>query len=348
MIRSVPTAYSAPRWRKMTWVVWRQDRAAISALLALLAALSGLLVVSGNRLRTQYAELLRADCFGAHPVTGCPDLVNAFFQHTSDLGALNAGLRALPILAGIFIGAPLVARELESGTFQLVWTQGLGRYRWLTAKLVLVGLAIAVLICAVATVAAWWASPIYAAGVPSAAISRWPAGAFDVTAVTLPCWGVLSFACGVLAGAVIRRSVQAMAATAVILGLLSGLAYAKADGLLALAGADTVRGTALQLGQSAFMTASPTAGPHGSWVLRQWVTTPKGTTLDMYKALRSAGSPGLPGMSSWLARHHDVLRWTYDPASHYWPLQVLDGTILLACSVLVGGAAIAWLRSRAA
>jgi len=43
--------------RKMVWVVWRQDRAALATLLAVLAALTGILIVSGSKIRAQYAAL---------------------------------------------------------------------------------------------------------------------------------------------------------------------------------------------------------------------------------------------------------------------------------------------------
>jgi len=37
---------------------------------------------------------------------------------------------AVPGLIGIFWGAPLVARELETGTYRLAWTQSVTRKRW--------------------------------------------------------------------------------------------------------------------------------------------------------------------------------------------------------------------------
>ena len=46
---------------------------------------------------------------------------------------------AVPGLIGMFWGAPLVAREFETGTFRLAWTQGVTRTRWLAAKLAIAG-----------------------------------------------------------------------------------------------------------------------------------------------------------------------------------------------------------------
>ena len=46
-----------------------------------------------------------------------------------------------PAIIGIFWGAPLIARELDAGTFRLTWNQSITRTRWLTVKLTLIGLA---------------------------------------------------------------------------------------------------------------------------------------------------------------------------------------------------------------
>jgi hypothetical protein len=39
-------------------------------------------------------------------------------------------LTLAPALLGAFAGAPVLARELETGTFRYAWTQGFGRWRW--------------------------------------------------------------------------------------------------------------------------------------------------------------------------------------------------------------------------
>jgi len=53
---------------------------------------------------------------------------------------MDAIILVVPALLGIFWGAPLVANELETGTYRLAWTQSVTRKRWLAAKLGLVGL----------------------------------------------------------------------------------------------------------------------------------------------------------------------------------------------------------------
>jgi hypothetical protein len=48
-------------------------------------------------------------------------------------GFLTVLLLAVPALIGMFWGAPLVAREFETGTYRLAWTQGVTRTRWLAS-----------------------------------------------------------------------------------------------------------------------------------------------------------------------------------------------------------------------
>ena len=39
----------------------------------------------------------------------------------------------------MFLGAPLLSREYEQGTFRFAWTQGTGRIRWCAMKLNVLG-----------------------------------------------------------------------------------------------------------------------------------------------------------------------------------------------------------------
>ena len=66
----------------------------------------------------------------------------------------------VPGIIGIFWGAPLVARELETGTFRLAWTQSVTRTRWLAVKLAVVGLASMAVAGLLSLMVTWWASPL--------------------------------------------------------------------------------------------------------------------------------------------------------------------------------------------
>jgi hypothetical protein len=83
---------------------------------------------------------------------------------------------AAPAIIGIFWGAPLIARELETRTFALAWTQSITRTRWLVVKLALTGLAAMAVTEALTLMQAWWADPISKAIGPGGPYpgSSWP------------------------------------------------------------------------------------------------------------------------------------------------------------------------------
>ena len=65
-----------------------------------------------------------------------------------------------PAVIGLFWGAPLIARELETGTSALAWNQSVTRTRWLAVKLAVGGLAAMAVTEALSLMQAWWAAPI--------------------------------------------------------------------------------------------------------------------------------------------------------------------------------------------
>ena len=122
-----------------------------------LASMAILLGITGLRLARLYNTTV-ANC----STQGNCDVVKvAFFNHYLVLWQLlGPFLLAVPALIGIFWGAPLISRELETGTFQLVWTQSMSRRRWLLVKLGVVGvtgIAVAGLLSWLVT---WWMIPI--------------------------------------------------------------------------------------------------------------------------------------------------------------------------------------------
>ena len=121
-------------------------------------------------------------------------------------------------MIGAFAGAPLLARELETGTFRFAWTQGVGRMRWLVALLVPGALGVAAIIAAFGALVSWYKQPLVDSGIPQ----RLHASVFPVTGVAVAGWALAGFALGVLAGLVLRRVVPALAAT---LAPWTGLAF---------------------------------------------------------------------------------------------------------------------------
>jgi len=127
-----------------------------------------------------------------------------------------------------FVGAPVLAREMENGTFRYAWTQGFGRCRWALFKLGTLAVALAAASGALSLLLSWYYQPYLVAGNQAAGLSElsplWP-GLFDLRGVGLAAWTLVAFATGALAGMLARRIVPAIVAT---LATYAGLAYAAA------------------------------------------------------------------------------------------------------------------------
>ena len=80
--------------------------------------------------------------------------------------------RLVPALIGAFAGAPVLARELETGTFRYAWTQGFGRWRWTLAKLVLLAVVVAAAAGAFSVLFSWYYQPYFAAGYGDPGLAR--------------------------------------------------------------------------------------------------------------------------------------------------------------------------------
>jgi ABC-type transport system involved in multi-copper enzyme maturation permease subunit len=65
------------------------------------------------------------------PPAGCEALGRRFFDLQSDHASpVFSFMNLLPYAIGLFLGAPLIARELERGTTRLAWSMAPSRIRW--------------------------------------------------------------------------------------------------------------------------------------------------------------------------------------------------------------------------
>lgn len=210
----------------MTWLTWRQFRAAALAMSALVIAAFITLVLTGPHI----AHLYTVSHLGRCGLPGdCATDRNAFFNAIKTDGSAPviyfAGIAVLylvPALLGLFWGAPLAARETETGTLRLAWTQSVTRRRWLTVKLS-VGVTGAVVLAAMLSWAVtWWSSPIdKAAQLPgdtgTALPNHFNPVVFGARGVVPVAIAVFGFLLGVTSGLLLRRTLPALAATLVIL-----------------------------------------------------------------------------------------------------------------------------------
>jgi hypothetical protein len=198
----------------MTWLVWRQHRweAALGGLFL------GLLAAASMRSKIQLdgiAHQLQVEGCPAGFIGGlfnggltCQTLAQQRIQHLSSTPRyLYLAVIVLPALVGLFVGAPLLAREFEQGTHRLVWTQGITRLHWLTTKLGLL-LSAVVLASGIAALLGIW----YRATVDRNAT---PFQGFDAQGPVLIAYALFAVALAITAGALIRRTLPAMLVTLV-------------------------------------------------------------------------------------------------------------------------------------
>jgi hypothetical protein len=208
----------APRplpWRRMAWVTWRQHRATLIALPAILGAVSVFLLVAGLRIHHDYAVLTACRPFQSH---ACQNLNTSFNQTDWTIGnTLLILMNLAPALLGAFAGAPVLARELETGTFRYAWTQGYGRVRWTIAKLTLLAIAVVAVTGAFSQLFTWFFRPFIA----QEDLNVLTATVFGTRGLVFAAWTLVAFAFGAFLGMLFRRIIPAMAVT---LGVYLGLA----------------------------------------------------------------------------------------------------------------------------
>jgi hypothetical protein len=321
-------------WRRMAWVTWRQHRIALGAVAVFLGGLAVYLWLTGLQLHHAYAAVTA--CRPASSIA-CEDMANSFnTTYVSHAIAAVFLMQVAPALIGAFAGAPVLARELETGTFRYAWTQGFGRSRWTLGKLVPLAIAVTAGAGAVSVLFSWYYQPFFTEGfqTPLAPV------VIGLRGIAFAAWTLAAFAIGALAGMLIRRVVPAITATLAVYG---GLALA----------------AGLWLRQhylTPLLTSRPVL-PRSPWIIGQWYT--KGGRFA-FAGIQQSGTnaarlqhfcPSAPRpetLGQCLAQH-GYTQWTsYQPVSRFWPFQWIEGGWLLALSLLLIAATIWLVRRRAA
>jgi hypothetical protein len=237
----------------------------------------------------------------------------------------------LPGLLGMFVGAPLVARELESGTFRFAWSQGTHRLRWITVKLVLLGAALTVLTFGFSALFGWWYGPW------GPLMGRMASGqAYEITGVVFAARTLFAFTLGALLGTLIRRTVPAMAATAASWAAVAVPSVLWLRPLIQ-------RPVAVPAGSNLITS--------GGWVIHNWVQDPAGHHIaraQLLQAARAGGANSIDGFNTWMAQHHYTNWVSYQPDDRFWHFQTIEGAAYLVLAVLLGAATIWWIRHRTA
>jgi hypothetical protein len=269
-VQRIPARTRRVPLRRLAWVTWRQHRAALAGAGALLGVLGVYLVCMGLEMHNAYAHVAACHPSGS---ASCHNLLQSFNQHyygSQQGSVVTSGLNAqtvpflllpVPILLGVFVGAPVLARELESGTFRFAWTQACGRVRWAVTKLVLLAVALTVLAYTFSQLFTWYFSPFLAEG----KTGKFAMQLFGNLGVDFAAWTLLAFAVAAFLGVVIRRTVAAMAVALATCTVL-----------------DVATMMALRQHYAAPLVASGSNPPGGAsaWLMSQWLGGPNGQRFN--------------------------------------------------------------------
>jgi ABC-type transport system involved in multi-copper enzyme maturation permease subunit len=338
-------------WRRMAGITWRQHQVALAGVAALLGALTIWLWIAGTHVHDTYAALI-----ACHPASspGCQGLADTFNGTWTVMSIPAILLQLVPALIGAFTGAPVLARELETGTFRFAWTQGFERWRWALAKLVALAVVLAAVTFAFSALVSWSYQPYLGTSNQDLGVyGNSPlVTVFSLREVAFPAWTVAVFAIGALAGMLIRRVVPAIVAA---LAVYAGLAIAAA--------------AFLREHYLAPLVISNQNAPGSAWIIGQWWTKngrfafagnpplsllshcsfPQGGPFGKGGGVAGGGGPSSVNPFAQCLAPHGYAQWnSFQPASRFWTFQWIEGGWLLALSVLLIGAAIWLVHHRAA
>lgn len=327
-----------PSFAGLCWVTWRQHRTALLATLAVLVFSALALVFYGLQMHSDFASLDLAACVpGPASVTGavsqvaqhCSAKVAAFQSDQNRVTQLMALMLPLPVVFGLFISAPLLAREFESGTYRFAFTQGAGRTRWLVTKIgVLTAFTLAAT-TAFTAVVMWWYGPLVALN------GRLGTGVQEIYGAVFVARAVFAFSVGILAGAVLRRVVPAIGVTLVawIAAVLPSITVLRPRLLASVT------------------VVNPPTTPSGLIISDVW-RSPTGTDLNSSQladaTYSAAGSGHKLDIAQYLYQQGYVHTVVYQPASRFWTLQFIEAGGLTVLSAGLFFAAVWLVRRRAA
>ena len=355
----------------MIWLTWRQFRTQTLVALLTLAAAAIFIAIT----HAQLVHLYNASGIPTCQADGdCFPARNEFLNHDQLLRTLlGLALLAVPAIIGIFWGAPLVSREIETGTFRLAWTQSVTRGRWLAAKLIILGLASMATAGLFSWLVTWWFGRI-----DGVKLDRLNPGVFDERGIVAVGYGAFAFALGVTTGALFRRTVPAMATTLVVfIGTRLVFTQWVRPHLIGPAhlrfplNTSSVSGLASHNGGSPKLIVNPPQ-LEGAWYYSTSIVDKAGHTLTPDFLVQACSSlmndlgPGLPGLgkgptgtgsaspSSGKAQafqdcvakvgevYHGIA--TYQPADRYWLFQGIETAIFIGLAVVLAGFCFWWIR----
>ena len=207
-----------------TRLTYRINRFEIRAILvATIASVAVSVAVVGWMRSSGYADCLVSD--GSNNVA-CLQL-EGIGRWASKIASFSSQLAgAFPVLAGLLLGAPLIARELDRGTARLAWSLGPSRRRWYLQRVMPILVVVVLTSMAIGIVAEQLVG-LFAPGVDLANSFV----SFHTRGVLLATSALLIASVAVAVGSVIGRQIPTLL-LALVLGGATLLAVAEVDARL--------------------------------------------------------------------------------------------------------------------
>jgi hypothetical protein len=332
----------------MIWFTWRQFRTQTWITVGALAALGVALIITGRSIADAYAAANVAAC-----QVDCANAIDNFLREVRvgtngtvyDLA--TAITYVVPALIGLFWGAPLLARELETGTHRLAWNQSVTRTRWLATKLAIVGGASAATVGLLS-----WAITSWAHRIDDATGDRITPLIYGARGIVPIGYALFAFILGVTLGMLIRRTVPAMAAT---LAIYIAAVFSMGEWIRAHLWSashdtnllDTSSLDAVMISTGNEMTVVGSENVPAAWILSNQTITPTGEVFSGPADPQTCGMDApAHACQEWLGTLGLRQELTYHPADHFWPLQWTETGIFVAIAVLLAGFCFWWIRRR--
>jgi hypothetical protein len=230
----------------------------------------------------------------------------------------------------MFLGAPLVARELEHGTHRLVWTQGVTRLRWALGKIGFVTAAAVAVGTSFAVLLGWWIEPLNAVNG-----NRLEPGFFDMQGAVPVAYTVFAVALGVVAGTYVRSVLPAVALTAgaFILARIVVLFWARERFLSPARVTEPV-------------IAGKELSANDGWILSTALYDAHGNLLSPGQSVCLQGDATCADKfgSGPLEGAYNVV--VYHPLDRFWTFQLIESGIFVGAALLLFALAVHRIRRR--
>jgi hypothetical protein len=308
----------------VTWVSWRLQRTETVITAGILALLAALLVPTGITIAHAYHHDGLASCLTLNPSQSCQIKIDAFQSHYQTLFTLTNWFTLIPGLIGVTLAAPLIL-DLEHGTYRLAWTQSVTRGRWIAGKLALPVIGALLAGAFLVALMTWWHTPYVDLN------GRLETGTYDTEGTVVLGYTLFALGLALAVGVIWRRAAAAL--TVAFMGYIAARIFVDAWLRARLVPPLTATWTGLQ--RPGRVSLKPPASLYHANIVSQSIRGRNGHG--------AAGFP-FPGGHTGPLTVHTV----YQPASHFWPLQLIETGLFAGIAVALILFAAWWTHQRTA